>query len=126
MNTQTSISQAQRPSPMARESAASPYPDPQSVEELLPFTVSVVGDRAQLSKAVQIRHAAYARHVPVFAESLRAPESTDCEDGVVVLLAESKLDGSPLGTMRIQTNEFSPLSVEQSVDIRGLAAVAAE
>ena len=117
MNTQISISLAQRQSPTVRESGSIPYPDPESVEELLPFTVSVVGDQGQLSKAVQIRHAAYARHVPVFAESLRAPESTDCEDGVVVLLAESKLDGSPLGTMRIQTNEFSPLSVEQSVDL---------
>ena len=29
---------------------------------------------------------------------------------MAVLLAESKLDGSPLGTMRIQTNRFQPLA----------------
>jgi hypothetical protein len=64
---------------------------------------------------VSIRHSAYARHLPEFAQSLKAPETADAEDGVVVLLAESKLDGSALGTMRIQTNQFKPLSLEQSV-----------
>jgi hypothetical protein len=87
------------------------------VEEVLPFTVRLVGDDDDLSKAVKIRHSAYARHLPVFAETLRTPESTDSDEGVVVLLAESKLDGSPLGTMRIQTNEFRPLSVEQSIQL---------
>jgi hypothetical protein len=66
---------------------------------------------------VHIRHAAYLRHVPKFAETLRAPEATDAENGVVVLLAESKLDGSPVGTMRIQTNRFKPLGLEQSVEL---------
>lgn len=88
---------------------------PKMVEEVLPFTVRLVGDDQDLSKAVQIRHSAYARHLPTFAETLKTPESADSEEGVVVLLAESKLDGSPLGTMRIQTNEFKPLCVEQSV-----------
>ena len=88
---------------------------PKMVEEVLPFTVRLVGDDQDLSKAVQIRHSAYARHLPAFAETLKTPETADSEEGVVVLLAESKLDGSPLGTMRIQTNEFKPLCVEQSV-----------
>ena len=64
---------------------------------------------------MQIRHAAYARHLPIFAETLKTAETDDAEDGVVVLLAESKLDGSPLGTMRIQTNLFKPLCLEQSI-----------
>lgn len=87
------------------------------VEEVLPFTVRLVGDDDDLNKAVKIRHSAYARHLPEFAESLRMPESTDSDDGVVVLLAESKLDGSPLGSMRIQTNEFKPLCVQQSIQL---------
>ncbi len=86
-------------------------------EELLPFTLRLVRTPAQLAKAVQIRHSAYARHLPDFAQTLREPESADADDGVVVLLAESKLDGSALGTMRIQSNEFKPLSLEQSVDL---------
>lgn len=85
------------------------------VEELLPFTVRLVRDEEDLSKAVSIRHSAYARHLPEFAETLKSPERADTEDGVVVLLAESKLDGSPLGTMRIQTNQYKPLCLEQSV-----------
>ncbi|WP_334190122.1 hypothetical protein [Noviherbaspirillum sp.] len=85
------------------------------LEEKLPFTVRMVSDEHALSKAVEIRHAAYKRHVPLFAESLKTPETTDAEDGVVVLLAESKLDGTALGTMRIQTNRFRPLSLEQSI-----------
>ena len=84
-------------------------------EELLPFTVRLVRNEGDLSKAVQIRHSAYARHLPDFAETLKSAEMADAENGVVVLLAESKLDGSPLGTMRIQTNQFKPLCLEQSV-----------
>lgn len=86
-------------------------------EERLPFTVRLVRNEADLKKAVQIRHAAYARHLPEFAASLKTPETDDAEDGVVVLLAESKLDDSPLGTMRIQTNQYKPLSLEQSIEL---------
>lgn len=86
-------------------------------EERLPFTVKLVTTEEKMNKAVSIRHSAYARHVPDFAEQLKRPESRDFEDGTVILLAESKLDGTPLGTMRIQTNQFSPLGLEQSVDL---------
>ncbi len=86
-------------------------------QERLPFTVRVVRSEADLHKAVMIRHAAYARHVPEFAATLKAPEAYDAMDGVVVLLAESKLDGTPLGTMRIQTNRYRPLTLEQSVEL---------
>jgi len=84
-------------------------------EQALPFTVRVVRDEAELMKAVQIRQAAYGRHLPEFAETLRLPEGLDMKPGVAVLLAESKLDGAPLGTMRIQTNRFQPLALEQSL-----------
>ncbi|MDD0815733.1 hypothetical protein PSQ39_13935 [Curvibacter sp. HBC28] len=89
------------------------------VEERLPFTVRVVSNEQQLAKAVSIRHAAYARHLPDFAESLKRPERSDFSDDSVILLAESRLDGSPLGTMRIQTNRHEPLPLEQSVDLPG-------
>jgi hypothetical protein len=86
-------------------------------EERLPFTVKLVGNEDDLRKAVRIRHAAYSRHLPTFAESLKTPESTDVESGVIVLLAESKLDGSPIGTMRLQTNRHKPLPLEKSVEL---------
>ena len=90
---------------------------PAMPEELLPFTVRLVRDEEDLNKAVQIRHSAYARHMPAVAETLKVPEVVDMEDGVVVLLAESKLDGLPLGTARIQTNQYKPLAIEQSIDL---------
>jgi hypothetical protein len=84
-------------------------------EQALPFTVRVVRDEAELMKAVQIRQAAYGRHLPEFAQTLKLPEELDMRPGVAVLLAEAKLDGAPLGTMRIQTNAHQPLALEQSL-----------
>ena len=86
-------------------------------EENLPFTVRVVRDDDALRKAVTIRQSAYARHVPEFAAKLGSPEPNDHDQGSVVLLAESRLDGAPLGTMRIQTNRFRDLAIAQSVEL---------
>ncbi len=90
---------------------------PGKLTEHVPFTIRVARSDEAFGKAVQIRHAAYARHVPAVAEKLRAPEAYDRQPGIVVLLAESKLDGSPLGTMRIHTSRFGPLPLEGSVDL---------
>lgn len=92
-------------------------PQRQLTEERLPFSVRIVRDEEDLDKAVSIRHAAYERHIPAVAALLEKPEATDFEPGSVVLLAESKLDGSPLGTMRIQTNRYRPLALQQSVEL---------
>jgi hypothetical protein len=86
-------------------------------EERLPFTVRLVRTEHELAKAVAVRHAAYARHLPEFAEQLRQPELSDFSDECAVLLAESRLDGSPLGTIRIHTNRRDPLPLEQSVEL---------
>jgi len=102
-------------SPVLRSAVAGPGGE--TTVERLPFTVSIVRSDEQLDKAVTIRHSAYARHVPDFAERLKVPEPCDYEEDSVILLAESKLDGSPLGTMRIQTNRYSPLALEQSVEL---------
>lgn len=93
------------------------------MNENLPFTVRAVSSDAQLRKAVSIRHRAYDRHVPALAELLRLPEAKDKEAGCVVLLAESKLDGEAIGTLRIQTNRYRPLALEASKSLpRWLAA----
>lgn len=83
--------------------------------ERLPFTIKRVENDEDMWKAVRVRHAAYARHIPLFAQTLTAPELGDYEDGAVVLLAESKLDGSALGSTRIRNNFYQPLSVEASI-----------
>jgi hypothetical protein len=86
-------------------------------EEALPFTLKIVRTQAELVRAVLIRQAAYDRHLPDFAKSLVKPEAADFEKGTVVLLVESKEDGSPVGTMRIQNNAYKPLCLEQSINL---------
>lgn len=85
--------------------------------EVLPFTIRLVKSEEALQQAVKIRQAAYARHVPEFAQTLMSPDETDLAEGVDILLAQSKAHGAPIGTVRIQTNEFRPLSVEQSIEL---------
>lgn len=87
------------------------------VEERLPFSIRIVRSEEELDKAVSIRHSAYGRHIPEVAALLEKAEASDSEPGSVVLLAESKLDGSPIGTMRIQTNRYRKLALEQSVEL---------
>jgi hypothetical protein len=89
----------------------------QAVTERLPFRVRIVAGEEDLKKAVHIRQSAYARHVPAFARQLEEPEAADYESGSLVLVAESKLDGTAVGTMRIQTNRFHPLRLEESVEL---------
>lgn len=85
--------------------------------EYLPFRLRLVTDDASLKRAVGLRQEAYARHMPEFAAKLGEPEPSDQRDDVVVLLAESKLDGVPLSTMRIQTNARGPLMLEASLPL---------
>ena len=96
---------------------AAPIPGAAHKVERLAFAVRPVRNDEDLAKAIFVRHAAYARHMPDFAEKLRCAESIDSEPGVVLLLAESKLDGAALGTLRIQSNAHAPLKVEQSVTL---------
>jgi hypothetical protein len=92
------------------------FPDAQTkTVERLPFTIRRVHTDDDMRKAVQVRYAAYLRHIPEFAQTLIEPEQCDYDDDAVILVAESKLDGTPLGSCRIQTNLHQPLSVEDSV-----------
>src|ERR1700709_783977 len=75
-------------------------------QERMPFLIRIAPDDRDLEKALQIRRLAYQRHLPEFAQKMNI-ESCDRDQGTAILLAESKLDGAPLGTMRIQTNEYA-------------------
>jgi hypothetical protein len=90
---------------------------PSRREARLPFRVRVVADDEALERALRVRQSAYMRHVPEFASTMHLPERYDREPGGLVLLAEAKLTGSPVGTMRIQTNRFRQLAIEQSLDL---------
>src|SRR5258705_1727569 len=103
--------------------AANPVPPELQKTERLPFTIRIARDDDGLQKAVKMRRAAYSRHLPELAERM-AIEACDREAGSAVLLAESRLDGGALGTMRIQTNADAPLAVEQSVHLPDWLATA--
>jgi hypothetical protein len=90
---------------------------PAMSQERLPFTVRVATSETLLNKAVSIRQRAYGRHVPALGELLRLPEPKDREPGCAILVAESKLDGAPLGTVRVQNNRYQPLAIEGSVEL---------
>jgi hypothetical protein len=83
--------------------------------ERLPFTVKIATSDEDLEKVVKLRHDAYARHAPEMAAKFQTIEEADRCD--IVLLAESKFDGSALGTMRIYTNQDSPLPIESVIEM---------
>jgi len=85
--------------------------------ESLPFVVRCVRNEAELAKAVAIRRSAYGRHVPELAARFAEPEPSDLDGSSRVLVALSKLDGMPVGSMRFRTNENRPLDLEQSVTL---------
>jgi hypothetical protein len=87
--------------------------------ERLAFEVRPVRTQDDLFKAVVIRHEAYSRHLPELGRRLTAPEPADTEPGYTVLLAENRLDRTPLATVRLQVNESGPLALERSIDLPG-------
>lgn len=89
----------------------------QTQSESLPFVVRCVRNEAELAKAVAIRRSAYGRHVPELAARFAVPEASDLDGSSRVLVALSKLDGMPLGSMRFRTNQYQPLDLEQSVSL---------
>jgi len=80
--------------------------------EPLPFTIRIARNEDQLAKAVLIRSAAYGRHWPNLTDYLKTPEAQDKDPSSLVLLAESKVNGEALGTMRIDTNLRAKLQIE--------------
>jgi hypothetical protein len=91
--------------------------EPQLVEERLPFTVRIVQNEEDLLKAVRVRYEAYARHMPSSASAMSDPEADDVCPGSALLVAESKLDGGAIGSVRVQTNQFGPLPIERSIKL---------
>ncbi len=81
--------------------------------EPLPIRVRLVRTENQLNKAIKVRADAYGRHTPGFADALRVIEPDDVERSSIVLLAESKVTGEAVGTLRIHTNFDQPTYLER-------------
>ena len=83
----------------------------------LPFRVRLVSSPQDMQKAVDIRAAAYSRHLPNLGASLRTPEAEDRRSDVLVLIAERKFDGEVVGTLRLEPNVSGPLRVESETTL---------
>ncbi len=98
------------PTQSGREGSGAPYIRP---GEALPIKVRLVRTENQLNKAIKVRADAYGRHTPGFADALRVIEPDDVERSSLVLLAESKVTGEAVGTLRIHTNFDGPTYLER-------------
>jgi len=96
-----------------------PYSEPPRRRETLAFRVRLARTPADVLKAVGVRASAYGRHVPAVGEALRQPEPDDARDDVLIVIAEAKLDGSVLGSMRLQPNFHRPLRIEGEAELPG-------
>lgn len=88
-----------------------------ALSESLPFSIRCVRSEADLLKAVAIRRSAYGRHVPELAARFTTPEPSDLDGSSRVLVALTKIEGLPLGSMRFRTNQHRKLDLEQSVTL---------
>ncbi len=116
--TPTDLSSGQRRPTSLPAAVRAPAADLDTMrEERLPFIVTIASDDAALRDAVAMRQAAYGRHLPDLAATLSEPEPSDREPGAIVLVARARLEGAVLGTMRIQTNRYQPLHLEDSAPL---------
>lgn len=97
---------------LARESNTS---SPRSTERL-PFRVAVANDD-QLEAIASARAAAYGRHLPEMRNQLAIPEPADTASDCLLVAASSPVDGSILGSFRMQLNHVQALQLEMSVEL---------
>lgn len=68
-----------------------------------PYTVRIVRKPDQLQLAVEVRYQAYSEKLQALAAKVRQPGPLDFSHGPVVLLAENRLTGEAVGTLRLNT-----------------------
>jgi len=103
------------PRPTARPGR--PYSDAAIHTQDLPFTVRIATTRDELQGALRLRQTAYSRHLPAMAERLAHPEPDDLKSDAVLLVAQHKLDGRILGSVRLLTNGDEPLGIESETQL---------
>lgn len=83
----------------------------------LSFHLRVVSTQDQLDQACRVRATSYGHHIPEMLDKFSEPEEMDTMPGVIVLLCTDKVSGKPIASVRLQTNAFAPLLIEQSVQL---------
>jgi hypothetical protein len=91
----------------------------ESMTHLLPFWIAKAEKEHEFQLAARARQLAYGKHLPQLGEKLSEPDEEDRSDEYAVLVAYAKLDGSCIGTVRIQISQHSPLALEQSFALPG-------
>jgi hypothetical protein len=89
----------------------------ESAYEILPFSVKIVRTEEQLKRACELRAAAYSHHLPELGKKLLDPEPLDRDICTLVFVAEDKVTGMVVGTVRLQINLHQPLQLEESVKL---------
>ena len=83
----------------------------------LPFVVRLASAERDLLDVVSLRSQTYSRHNAPAARLVRTPEDQDLRGDGVVLVARSKLDGTAVGSVRVQTRVHRPLMVESAMQL---------
>ncbi len=83
----------------------------------LPFTILVAISEQDLIDLVSLRSQTYSRHNAPGAGRLKFFEEQDRGADAVLLLARSKLDGTAVGSVRVQTRVSRPLMVESAMQL---------
>ena len=81
----------------------------------LPFVVRLASSERDLLDVVSLRSQTYSRHNAPAARLVRSPEDQDLRGDGVILVARSKLDGTAVGSVRVQTRVHRPLMVESAM-----------
>lgn len=85
-----------------------------STSQLLPFWVAKAESERELEMAAKARQIAYGKHLPEFGDRVARPDEDDLHPDSAVLLAYSKLDGTCIGTVRVQIANHRNLRLEDS------------
>ena len=83
----------------------------------LGFVLELVSSTQDLLDACAVRAQAYGHHLPDMGIGLAEPDALDFDPGTTVFVCRDKRDGHAVGTMRIQSNAFSPLLMESSLSL---------
>lgn len=83
----------------------------------LPVTIRVAATEADLRKVLAVRAVAGQRGEPPGVPASISPETWDLRPNATLLLAESRLDGEALGSLRILASERGRLMVEDRVEL---------
>jgi hypothetical protein len=81
----------------------------------LPFVIRLASSEQDLLDLVGLRARTYIRHNAPAAKLVGTPEEQDRRGDALLLIARSKLDGTPVGSVRVQTRVSRPLLVESAM-----------